>query len=413
MPDYQKRPGAPAGTLQVQVGQSSYTFTDVNTVTVTNQAEARELDNHPYTRRIGGSEVTSPYRGTFLPAVLEDNDSQVGDVLTRTAVNVLEFAPSTGGSGGGTASDASTTVKGVSKLSVAPATSTNPIALGSNDPKVTADQVAGTASIRTLGTGAQQAAAGNHSHPTTAITSGTMDTARLGSGTANSGTYLRGDQTWQAISASGLQASLVDAKGDLLAASAPDTVVRLPVGTDGQVLTASSATTTGLQWSAAPGGGIVATIVDVKGDLIAATAADTVARLPVGTNGQILSAASGQTTGLQWIDPPAVTQAESVNTVASSGTTETLPDITVATIHRITLTANCTFTFPTLAAGKSFTVFLTQDATGGRTATWPVTVVWPSSTAPTLTTTASKTDVLSFASPDGTKWYGFVGGLNY
>lgn len=47
-------------------------------------------------------------------------------------------------------------------------------------------------------------------------------------------------------------------------------------------------------------GGIAATIVDAKGDIIAATAADTVARLAVGTNGQVLTAASGQATGLQW-----------------------------------------------------------------------------------------------------------------
>lgn len=51
-----------------------------------------------------------------------------------------------------------------------------------------------------LGTAAQSAtgdfAAASHSHAASAITSGTVDTARLGSGTANSSTYLRGDQTW-------------------------------------------------------------------------------------------------------------------------------------------------------------------------------------------------------------------------
>ena len=46
--------------------------------------------------------------------------------------------------------------------------------------------------------------------------------------------------------------------------------------------------------------GIPATIVDAKGDIIAATAADTVARLAAGANNTILMAASGETTGLKW-----------------------------------------------------------------------------------------------------------------
>lgn len=57
----------------------------------------------------------------------------------------------------------------------------------------------------------------------------------------------------------------------------------------------------GTTWLSGGGGsGIAATIVDVKGDIIAATAADTVARLPVGADNTLLVAASGQSTGLQW-----------------------------------------------------------------------------------------------------------------
>jgi hypothetical protein len=46
-------------------------------------------------------------------------------------------------------------------------------------------------------------------------------------------------------------------------------------------------------------------IVDAKGDLITATAADTPARLGVGTNGQILMADSTESTGLKWATPAA------------------------------------------------------------------------------------------------------------
>jgi hypothetical protein len=47
-------------------------------------------------------------------------------------------------------------------------------------------------------------------------------------------------------------------------------------------------------------GAVAASIVDAKGDLIAATAADTPARLAVGTNGQVLTADSTAATGLKW-----------------------------------------------------------------------------------------------------------------
>jgi len=54
-----------------------------------------------------------------------------------------------------------------------------------------------------------------------------------------------------------VQRSLVDAKGDLLAATADNTLARLAVGTNGHVLTADSAEAAGVKWAAAAGGGVV------------------------------------------------------------------------------------------------------------------------------------------------------------
>jgi hypothetical protein len=98
-----------------------------------------------------------------------------------------------------------------------------------------------------------------HTHAAADVTSGTVATARLGSGTASSTTFLRGDNTWAtpAGGGGGLDATIVDAKGDLIAATAPDTVARLAVGTNGQVLTASSAATTGLAWTTVGTSGVL------------------------------------------------------------------------------------------------------------------------------------------------------------
>ena len=102
---------------------------------------------------------------------------------------------------------------------------------------------------------------------------------------------------------------------------------------------------------------------------------------------------------------------ENLNTVAASGAAETLT--LTENSHDVTLTGNCTFTFPTPTSGKnfSFTLILRQDATGSRTVTWPASVDWPSATAPTISSGASDVDVYTFMTVDGgTTWLGFTAG---
>lgn len=73
-------------------------------------------------------------------------------------------------------------------------------------------------------------------------------------------------------------------------------LVDLKGGTTGQVLSKASNTDMDFTWSSVD----PLTILDAKGDLISATAADTPARLAVGTNGQVLTADSTTATGLKW-----------------------------------------------------------------------------------------------------------------
>jgi hypothetical protein len=73
-------------------------------------------------------------------------------------------------------------------------------------------------------------------------------------------------------------------------------------GTTGQVLSKTSATDMAFTWiDQDDSNAIQNAIVDAKGDLIGATAADTPSRLAVGTDGQILTADSTEATGLKWI----------------------------------------------------------------------------------------------------------------
>lgn len=104
---------------------------------------------------------------------------------------------------------------------------------------------------------------------------------------------------------------------------------------------------------------------------------------------------------------------ENVNIVAASSTATTLPNTLVATMHKVTLTANCTITLPAPSAGKSFSVELVQDATGGRTVTWATpsgAVKWPGGTVPTISAAANAIDVVTFICIGGANWYGFVSG---
>lgn len=143
------------------------------------------------------------------------------------------------------------------------------------------DTDSGTSSLHhTIGTGANQAAAGNHTHGGVSLTVEEVD----------------GSPTDSAIS------KIVFPNGTLGIASHVATYT--PAGGSGSVATD--------------------TIFDAKGDLAVGTGSDTAAALTVGANGKVPVAASGETTGIKWDYPPGyvIDSASATSNVTVSGTNE-------------------------------------------------------------------------------------------
>jgi hypothetical protein len=72
--------------------------------------------------------------------------------------------------------------------------------------------------------------------------------------------------------------------------------------------------------------------------------------------------------------------------------------------QKVTLTANCTFTFTAPNGPANFMLKLVQGGAGSFTVTWPATVKWPSGVAPVLTTTVGGIDFIAIYY-DGTNYY--------
>ena len=124
--------------------------------------------------------------------------------------------------------------------------------------------------------------------------------------------------------------------------------------------------------------------------------------LPTSTDTIVGRATTDTLTNKTLTNPTVTNYVESVVAIGNSSTAVTL-SLTSGTVQTVTMTGNCTFTMPTATAGKSFILIISTGA-GSYTGTF-TSVKWPSGTAPTLTTTASRWDILTFVA-DGTYWYG-------
>jgi len=199
-----------------------------------------------------------------------------------------------------------------------------------------------------------------------------------------------------------VQNDIVDVKGDLIVATAADAVARLAAGTDTHVLTADSTTASGLSWVAPTTGDITSV---VAGTNISGGATSGAATVNLAIDAEVAFADQVASR------PEMKDYAETVNAIGATGGGTQDFDIALGNVQTATVdTSANTFTFSNPSAtGKScsFTLILTNGAS--QTVNWPATVDWAGGTAPTLT--AAGVDILTFMTVDaGTIWYGFLAG---
>jgi hypothetical protein len=196
----------------------------------------------------------------------------------------------------------------------------------------------GAAAIRTLGSSIDTTT--KNLNPET-----TLGDIAYRSATANTNTRLAigsngqvltvagGVPTWATSDdANAIQNAIVDAKGDIVAASAADTPARLAVGTDNQRLVAASGETTGLKYVSDTQN----TVIDAEGDLLVGDAADALQRLAIGSNAQVLTVDTSVDGKIKWATPAGgggkVLQVVSAtSSTSTSSSTNSFVDITDVT----------------------------------------------------------------------------------
>lgn len=207
----------------------------------------------------------------------------------------------------------------------------------------------------------------SHNHAASDVNSGTLDIARIPTGTSGSTVCIGNDSR------------LSDARTPTTHTHTASQVTDFNTAADARITAA-----------------VGSTVQAYDSDLTAFAA-------KTAPSGAVVGTTDTQTLTAKTLTNPTLNNyTDGVVAIGNTSTAKTI-DLTSGTVQTATLTGNCTFTMPTATAGKSFVLYLKTGA-GSFTATF-TSVKWPTAGAPTITTTASKMDILTFFA-DGTNWYG-------
>jgi len=240
---------------------------------------------------------------------------------------------------------------------------------------------------------------------------------------------------WQPVSV--LSPDRLTTKGDLLVYNTVDSETRLPVGANGKYLQADSTATNGVAWADVAVADDSITQAKIADDAVGADqlAANAVVNASIASGAAIdaTKIADGSVTSAEFqyintlssnaqtqIDAKAAVGNANTWTAGQRGEITALSDGSTITIDMadsnnfsVTLGGNRTFANPSNdTAGQSGSIFITQDGSGSRTASWDSDWDFAGGTAPTLTTTAGAVDRIDYVIKDSSNIHA-VATLNY
>jgi hypothetical protein len=251
------------------------------------------------------------------------------------------------------AASAATSATSASNSATASATSASAAATSATSAATSATSAAASATAAATSATSAAADATTAANSVASIAAYATTASNSASAAATSATSAAASATAAATSATSAAASATAAATSATSAAASATAAATSASS--AATSASSALTSANSAAAVLAGAIQATIFDAKGDLIVASAADTAARLAAAsTNGYVLSVNSATATGLEWIandvgDITAVSAGTGISVTDGTGPVPTVAiDSTVAT-----LTGSQTLTNKTVALGSN------------------------------------------------------------